>query len=608
VSIRPKKLGLLQKALIPIAILVGFQLVILSSLFWMLNQAEEEVKREACVRSILVRCRTLTKALTGGAAIGYNTISGKLFLQRYRKAIENLPEELEQLQRMSGFSKEELATLNQFEKTISSLKLKTDEGSKLIDEGKTEQGSAMLDSLTGVIADVWSQSENVLMLVRRVEANAPVIQTNTRNNIKLILLSGAGFNVILAFFLAWGFHQGAQRRLNNLMSNVFSLSAGKPLQPPLPGTDEIARLDRVFVNVAEALRQSTEKLKESEARIRSMFEFLPAGLAVIGKAGKVELINPAAERMFGYSEEEITGKSFNELFGPDKPGGQQNLLETLDQRTDDNPVEAKALRKDGKSFQAEITASAFMMGGEEKKLAIILDASQRHELEQMKQQLISMVSHDLRTPLTSINASLKILGAGIAGQLTEKAAKQVTVAQKSTERLLRLVNDLLDIERLASGNFPLDRKNLPVIDALESAAESVKALANEKGVPVETADTQLMVYADSARLEQVLINLVSNAIKFSPQDAPVRLEASQVNGEVEFRVIDRGRGVPPEYTTIIFERFGQVKQEDSERGKGTGLGLPICKALVEAHGGSIGVKSKAGEGSTFWFRIPTQGS
>jgi signal transduction histidine kinase len=228
----------------------------------------------------------------------------------------------------------------------------------------------------------------------------------------------------------------------------------------------------------------------------------------------------------------------------------------------------------------------------------LADASQR------KQELIQMVTHDLRTPLTSIDASLMILFSGRAGPLTDKMTKQVGVAKRSTERLLNLINDLLDIERLETGNFPIDCREVPAQKMMDMAAESVKALASEKQVAIRVVDTDVVVYADPARIEQILINLVSNAVKFSPEGASVELEVEPNGKEAEFQVIDHGRGVPEEYKTVIFERFGQVKKEDSKRGKGTGLGLPICKALVEAHEGTIGVRSAEGQGSTFWFRIP----
>lgn len=225
------------------------------------------------------------------------------------------------------------------------------------------------------------------------------------------------------------------------------------------------------------------------------------------------------------------------------------------------------------------------------------------ETSRRKQELVQMVTHDLRTPLTSINAALKIMSAGISGPLPEKAFKQVRIAERSSDKLLGLVNDLLDIERMETGNFALELQTVPVQEVIDSAADSVRALLSARGIKLAADQTELCVRADSRRLEQVLINLFSNAAKFSDDNCEIELKVAALDGLVEFKVIDHGRGVPAEFQTAIFERFAQVETGDSARGKGTGLGLPICKAIVEAHGGSIGVTSQDGHGSTFWFRI-----
>lgn len=232
-----------------------------------------------------------------------------------------------------------------------------------------------------------------------------------------------------------------------------------------------------------------------------------------------------------------------------------------------------------------------------------------------KQELMQMVAHDLRTPLTSIQASLSLMSLGILGELPEKAVKQVDVAEKSSSRLISLINDLLDIEKLEAGQMQMDPKDVDLEPVIQSAVEAVQEFANLKKVSidvVQAGDTALGAHADGDRLVQVLVNLLSNAIKYSPADGVVTIETVAVQQSlapkdmIEVRVIDQGRGVPPKYREAIFQRFQQVDISDSKEKKGTGLGLPICKAIVEAHGGKIGVESEPGMGSTFWFRVPAQ--
>lgn len=222
-----------------------------------------------------------------------------------------------------------------------------------------------------------------------------------------------------------------------------------------------------------------------------------------------------------------------------------------------------------------------------------------------KQELVSMVSHDLRTPLTSVQASLTLLSEGVMGTLPVKAQKEVLNAETNTGRLINLINDLLDIEKMEAGQMRVERSLTDVQSIFQRSAEAVKAFADKQKVTVKIETTDLDVYADGDRMIQVVINLLSNAIKFSPEGSTVTLNAiPSPGGMVKMQVIDQGRGIPEEFKASVFERFQQVELADAKAKKGTGLGLAICKALVEVHEGSIGVESEQGKGSTFWFTIP----
>ncbi len=224
-----------------------------------------------------------------------------------------------------------------------------------------------------------------------------------------------------------------------------------------------------------------------------------------------------------------------------------------------------------------------------------------------KQELMQMVAHDLRTPLTSIQASLSLMSLGILGELPEKAVKQVDVAEKSSSRLISLINDLLDIEKLEAGKMQMDPSDIELAPVIQSGVEAVEEFAHQRKVSIDVKPTDARLHADGDRLVQVLVNLLSNAIKYSPEDGVVTIETiAGVGPMIEVRIIDQGRGVPAKFKEAIFQRFQQVDISDSKEKKGTGLGLPICKAIVEAHGGKIGVESEPGQGSTFWFRIPRE--
>lgn len=237
-------------------------------------------------------------------------------------------------------------------------------------------------------------------------------------------------------------------------------------------------------------------------------------------------------------------------------------------------------------------------------MADALEKAARH-----KQELIAMVSHDLRTPLTSVQASLTLLSEGALGELSARVNKEVRVAENNTSRLINLINDLLDIERMEAGKLDMYMVEARLDDIFEQAVDTVGKFAEQHGIAILAADTNLKVYADADRIVQVLVNLISNAVKFSPKDTSITLDAMLSSGDViEVTVKDQGRGIPADQQESIFQRFQQVSVADAKQRKGTGLGLAICKAIVDGHGGTIGVRSIEGQGSTFFFTLPAKPS
>jgi signal transduction histidine kinase len=226
------------------------------------------------------------------------------------------------------------------------------------------------------------------------------------------------------------------------------------------------------------------------------------------------------------------------------------------------------------------------------------------ELETFKRQLISIVSHELRTPLLSVSSALELFGEGVFGDLPEKAKIRLKFAQEEADRLIRLINDLLDIEKMEAGKFVLDKSEIKVAELIETSTTSVVQLAEAKQIKLEPSVVDATLCADRDRLCQVLINLLSNAIKFSPEAGVISVKVETGESYMEFRVSDQGRGIPEELRAKIFDRFVQVEKTDASVRGGSGLGLAIAKAIVEQHGGTIGVESELGHGSTFWFKVP----
>ncbi len=351
-------------------------------------------------------------------------------------------------------------------------------------------------------------------------------------------------------------------------------------------------------------RAAEQALRQSEQRTRSILDNMLGGLITIDAAATIESANPAAEAIFGYERGELVGRALTALV-PEGVGDRPAYLRTAFARAIGRITEWRGQRQSGEEFPFELSMFEFTGGGEGRHFAgSVRDVSERHAVEKLKGEFISTVSHELRTPLASIRGSLSLLAGGILGDLSDEAREMVTIAERNCVRLIGLVNDILDIERLEQGRLHMEMAEVAMADVLARTRDAVQAFAAERQVAVEMEPTAAAVQGDDGRLVQVLVNLVSNAVKFSPAGATVRVLVRERGGRVRVEVTDRGRGVPASHRAAIFERFRQVESSDARDKGGTGLGLAICKAIVDQHGGEIGVESEVGQGSTFWFEIP----
>ena len=270
-------------------------------------------------------------------------------------------------------------------------------------------------------------------------------------------------------------------------------------------------------------------------------------------------------------------------------------------------------RKDGTIIPVEYIASSLIDKGAIAGMAVgFQDVSERRRLEKMKDEFISTVSHELRTPLTSLRASLGLISSGSLDKRPEKRKQMLEVAIGNCDRLVRLVNDILDFDRVEKGGMPLHREVLKIGDILRRAAdvEHEAALKAEITFRFDTP-AELTVNADQERILQVLSELVSNAIRFSPPQTIIKMAAQAIgpnaetgNNEVCVLVEDQGRGIPKDKLDVIFERFQQGDASDSRAMGGTGLGLAICRRIVQQHGGRIWAESEQGKGSRFVFILP----
>lgn len=235
---------------------------------------------------------------------------------------------------------------------------------------------------------------------------------------------------------------------------------------------------------------------------------------------------------------------------------------------------------------------------------VFRDLTRRREVERMKSEFVSVVSHELRTPLTSIHGSLGLLASGLLGSTSEKGRRMLDIAVTNTDRLIRLLNDILDMEKLDSGKTEIHRRLCNAGELLRNAADVMRPMAQKHEISLEVRDSDEEIWADPDLLAQCLTNLLSNAIKFSEPGGLVSMNVLSLGNEIRFQVADDGRGIPSNKQHSIFERFQQVDASDSRKKGGTGLGLAISRSIIQQHGGRIWVESELGKGSRFFFTVP----
>jgi len=363
----------------------------------------------------------------------------------------------------------------------------------------------------------------------------------------------------------------------------------------------------VSIRNITSLKQAEEALRDSEERFRQAFQGAPIGMALLGLDACWLKVNPTLCHLLGYHESELLFTSLWTLIVPEDIDRVQHYLDQIrTSKLNDHHIKLRYCCSDGRLAWGLFSLS-LVHNAENQPfyyVAQLQDITEQYAIDRMKNEFISIVSHELRTPLTAIRGFLGLLDTGIYDDKPEKAKRMLSQAMVNTERLVRLVNDILDLERLSSGKVPLVMELCDAEDLMERAIAELQPLADRAGVTLTLQSTTAQIWAASDAILQTLTNLLSNAIKFSPAAAEVVLAATQQGDRVQFSVQDQGRGVPADKLTAIFKRFQQVDVSDSRQKGGTGLGLAICENIVQQHGGTIWVESTLGQGSTFYFTVP----
>lgn len=590
-----------QKGLVLVCLVLVVQLGIVFGLLNCMNEAEVEAARQARAKEIVARTNGLIhKFYDAGVSLkGYIASIDPDSSEKYRRLIKEIPQEIAWLKESMRGNKKAFKSVQRIEKHSKKMISLLKEAKRVTLEGDMDKVQKFVHQFREDLQptfDALVLDVDVLIDSQQDVLNeSPRLLARARANTRTFLFVLIGGNILIAIVLAGFFLNSITSRINLLVDNTRRLAAGENLNPEIETDDEIGQLDSVFHKMAD-------ELHEARRKERTIFENVQDVICALDEDGRFVEVSSASKAAWGVDEESLLGRRVADIIvEEDSESVWEKFLEAKN-------IESKSL------FEVRIKAkgddclyslwNVHWVSDEKTYFCVAHDITERQKLEKMKQSFVAMVSHELRTPLTSVQNYLGMLNMGILGEISDKAKDRGADAEKSVNRLIGLINDLLDLEKMEQGKLSINITEANTGEIMKSAHEAVSGFAEKHEINLDIDKSDIGMRADPGRLIQVLTNLISNAVKFSPAGSTVKVALEESLGSIEFKVIDKGEGIAEEDLPLVFERFHQVSKQKQEKEPGTGLGLAICKSIVEGHGGTIGVDSKSGVGSTFWFRIP----
>lgn len=591
-------LTLSRKAQILVAVPLAFELTFVGVMGVLLRQVEQERVREAHARDLTAHMNALLLAAFARDTflVLSHTVAHDTFKHRSDGCRNRMIEETAILHELTSADPKEKAAFARVAMLQENLGDAFKEGERAWNDGdRIAAGKAFL-RMNSMLDEFFTSAEQLVDEQNSVQIARKEAQAQYRHQMELLLYLAVIFNILLAIGLVAFFNKGTGNRLKVLMDNTMRLAADMPLNPPIQGGDELAHLDKTF-------RQMSEALASLRHKERAIVENAVDVICSLDRSGQITAVNPASETVWGHPSSTLVGTNVNKIVHAEDREHTIAAIKKIIDTQHLGSFENRIVREDGTA--TDCSWSVHWSPEEQSLFCVVRDVTERKKIDQLKRDFVAMVSHDLRTPLTSIQMVHSLLEAEAYGTLSESGHESIATAEENVSRLIALVNGLLDLDKIESGNLELDLETFKLDDAVKAAQTAVLGVAERYGVSVRVQDHEpVELRADRERIVQVLINLMSNGCKFSPQGAQVVVSVLPEPDQVRITVADSGRGVPKNLRETIFERFKQVDRSDAKKKGGTGLGLAICRAIVERHGGRIGCDSEEGRGSTFWFTIP----
>lgn len=415
-----------------------------------------------------------------------------------------------------------------------------------------------------------------------------------RNALKLSLWAAILVNLLLSIVASIILVKDIGRRIGRLAENSARLAREESLLPSVSGNDELFLLDQQFRSMADELGASLRKERAVAYNSAEMICTVDSDLFLTQ-------VNPAGAKLFSMRSEELIGQNLAKLLPETSIGKFKELMGEGSESSNQSSWETKITNSCGQEL--DLLWSVSWARDDSRFYCVVHDETAKNEAQNLKAQVLHMISHDIRTPLMTVTGSLEFIDLRVGNKLEVQDQKILARGLVACGNLLKMATDLLEMEKIASGNLSLDVKPFKIDKIVSTAFDTTSVPAEQKNISLQYVDCNQVVSGDPDRICQVLVNLIGNAIKFSPPGSAITVTVRAFADNLEVRVKDNGPGIQQDKLKVIFDRFKQVNHADSRNQKGVGLGLAISKGIVEQHGGKIWCESEAGAGATFAFTI-----
>lgn len=595
-----------QQILLFLSLPVMFQIVFVGILTSNLAELVDCNKKEAAVTDVMMAANNFFASIASGAGsqILYKKTGDALDKKAFAGTLSAFSEEELRLKDMLSSRPSTQKQVKPFEEMLVSLKEAFKKGIQALDsQDRIDEAVAFLQ-----IRRSLNRADSLVHDLRRVlgaeRQDIANRQKAVLERIYTTIIAGLVFNLLMTVLFVWIFERKTARGFARLTDNIIALGAGRKLSGKVEGQYELAALDKV-------LHQVSQNLTEAQLKEKSIVENADDMICSLDQSLRFVLTNPACSRVFRLNADDLRGRSLLTLLRSKDADRASQQFNRIMESEGKGSFELTLVGLEGNTTETQWNV---IWSAEKHNLFCVAhDISQRKHLERLRSDFVAMISHDLRSPLTSLQLTLNVL-ASSAGELSDKNISRVKRAEESTGALVTMVNELLEVEKLESGVFELHFESVDAVQlvnrALSLLADSAQAkelimTVHTPGIKAGGAGLQLTV--DKDRIVRVLTNLLANAIKFAPAASLIKTTIFADGPAIYFEVTDQGPGIEPAHLDLVFERFRQISDPAGKISQGSGLGLAICKAIAEAHGGAVGVRSEVGKGSTFWLRLPMTG-